>query len=255
MVAEVKYSEELAKLFEGWDETLIWSCLQGVMGHLYADSAENTTSAMALLGDFCFFAGNPDKELVLYKPEWFKRDFLIMVSQNDQWGRLIEECYKDKAKKVTRYAIKKEPDVFDKDKLENAINTLEDGYTIKMMDEELFTRCKEISWCRDWVSQFSDYEMYQRYGMGVVILKDDEIVSGASSYSGYIGGIEVEIDTKEEFRRNGLAYVCAARLILECCKQGLYASWDAQNKWSVALAEKLGYHYSHDYTAYEIWGY
>ena len=52
------------------------------------------------------------------------------------------------------------------------------------------------------------------------------------------------IDTRENHRRRGLAYVCGARLILECLDRGLYPSWDAQNKASVALAEKLGYHYS-----------
>ena len=82
---------------------------------------------------------------------------------------------------------------------------------------------------------------------------DGEVVSGASSYSSYTGGIEVEVDTKEEYRRNGLATACAAKLIIECLKRNLYPSWDAQNKWSVALAEKLGYHYSHAYTAYEMW--
>ena len=29
----------------------------------------------------------------------------------------------------------------------------------------------------------------------------------------------------------------------------------AQNLWSVALAEKLGYHFDHAYTAYEITDY
>ncbi|MDD6328823.1 MAG: GNAT family N-acetyltransferase, partial [Lachnospiraceae bacterium] len=38
-------------------------------------------------------------------------------------------------------------------------------------------------------------------------------------------------------------------------KENKYPSWDAQNKWSVGLAEKLGYHFSHEYTAYEINGY
>ena len=88
--------------------------------------------------------------------------------------------------------------------------------------------------------------------MGVVILKDGEIVSGASSYSGYIGGIEIEIDTREDYRRKGLAFAAGAGLILECLKRGLYPSWDAQNKWSAALAKKLGYHDSHAYTAYEV---
>lgn len=67
-----------------------------------------------------------------------------------------------------------------------------------------------------------------------------------------MGGIEIEIDTKEEHRRQGLAYACGAKLILECLNKGWYPSWDAQNKWSVALAEKLGYHFSHEYPAYEV---
>ena len=78
------------------------------------------------------------------------------------------------------------------------------------------------------------------------------MVAGASSYSRYNDGIEIEIDTKTEHRRKGLASVCGAKLILECLDRDLYPSWDAQNMWSVGLAEKLGYHYSHTYTAYEI---
>ena len=86
-------------------------------------------------------------------------------------------------------------------------------------------------------------------------MKGEEIVAGASSYSGYQGGIEIEIDTKEAYRRQGMAYACGARLILECLERGWYPSWDAQNLWSVALAQKLGYHFEHEYTAYEIWGF
>ena len=99
-----------------------------------------------------------------------------------------------------------------------------------------------------------------------MVLKDKIPVAGASSYSAYRGtdrrdeagkngGIEIEIDTREDYRRQGLASVCGARLILECLDRGLYPSWDAQNRWSVSLAEKLGYHFSHEYTAYEIQGY
>ena len=42
-----------ASVFEGWDETLIWSCLQGVMGEVYAVEGENgTLLAQAVLSDF-----------------------------------------------------------------------------------------------------------------------------------------------------------------------------------------------------------
>ncbi|MNI84792.1 GNAT acetyltransferase [compost metagenome] len=75
-------------------------------------------------------------------------------------------------------------------------------------------------------------------------------VAGASSYSVYNEGIEIEIDTKPEFRNRGLATACGAKLILECLERGLYPGWDAQDLRSVALAEKLGYHMDYPYTTY-----
>lgn len=252
MIYEIKETGKTAALFAGWQETLIWSCLQGVMGKIYADSLEKPASAMALLGDFCFLAGKPDEELVRYGKMWDHRNFLILVPENEEWGALIEASYGKAARKVARYAIKKEPDVFDRSKLDRMTEALPDAYELKRIDEVLFYRCREIGWCRDWVAQYEDYALYQKYGLGAVILKDGEPVSGASSYSGYRGGIEIEIDTREDYRRKGLATVCGAKLILECLDRGWYPSWDAQNKWSVALAEKLGYHFDREYTAYEV---
>ena len=252
MIFELKQTKKAAELFEGWEETLIWSCLQGVMGSLYVDSLEKPASAMALIGDFCFLAGKPDKEIVWYKPRHGWRDFMIIVPQSRLWENLIEECYKERAKKIVRYAIKKEPDVFDCEKLQAIVDKLPDGYHLKMIDEKLFWQCREIEWCRDLVWQYDDYARYQKYGLGAIILKDEEPVSGASSYSSYIGGIEIEIDTRKDYRRRGLAYISGAKLILECLKRGWYPSWDAQNRWSVALAEKLGYHFDYEYVAYEV---
>ena len=205
--------------------------------------------------DFAFYAGNPSEELVKYKPESCKQDFIIMVPQNAGWAELIEKCYGDKAKKVTRYAIKKEMDIFDVEKLQQAVDSLQSGYVLKKMEETEYNMCKKNTWANDLVSQYKDYKDYKNLGLGIAVLKDGELVAGASSYSRYDKGIEIEIDTQEDQRRKGLAYACGAKLILECLEEGLYPSWDAQNKWSVALAEKLGYHFSHEYVAYEIMGY
>ena len=60
-------------------------------------------SAMAYVGCFAFYAGKPDRELVINKPE----GFVIMVPQNKAWEACIEECF-PMAKRVNRYAIKKE---------------------------------------------------------------------------------------------------------------------------------------------------
>ena len=247
--------KRVENIFGNWQETIIWSCLQGILGEVYVDDKEKPTSAMAMLGDFAFFAGEPKEDLVLYKPEGCNKNFIIMVPQNDGWSELIERCYREKAKKVTRYATKKEPYVFNKEKLKCIIAGLSKEYTIELINKDIYEKCKAENWSRDLVSQYKNYDMYKKYGLGVAILRDDKLISGASSYSSYKDGIEIEIDTKEEYRRKGLAYVCGAKLILEALERNLYPSWDAQNKWSVALAEKLGYNYSHEYTAYEIWDY
>ena len=254
MIYEIQDTDRCLHLFENWDETLIWSCLQKIMGKIYGDDPNHPAAALAVQGDFTFFAGNPNAELVSYKPDFCSGDFMIMVPQNGRWENMITQIHGDRARVTSRYAIKKEPGVFDKEKLERAAASLPEGYELSMIDERLYQMCREKAWSADLVSQFPDYETYTRLGIGAVICKNNVIVSGASSYSRYRGGIEIEIDTKEEYRRGGLAYACGAKLILECLKRNLYPSWDAQNLGSVALAEKLGYHYSHAYTAVEIWG-
>lgn len=255
MIYKLKDTKKAEELFANWQETIIWSCLQKIMGEIYVDNLEKPQSVMAILGDFCFFAGKRNEELLLYKPESCKQDFIIMVPENEEWEDFIASQYGKRAKKVTRYAMKKEENIFNKDGLQRAVSMLPSEYTIKMIDEEIFNWCKENDWSKDLVSQFQCYEMYRKLGIGVVILKDGMPVSGASSYSRYQEGIEIEIDTRMEYRRKGLAYACGAKLILECLERNLYPSWDAQNKWSVALAQKLGYHYSHDYQAFEVTDY
>ena len=86
----------------------------------------------------------------------------------------------------------------------------------------------------------------------MVILKSGRIVAGASSYTRYKEGIEIEVDTIEDERRKGLATIVCAALILQCLEEGLYPSWDARNMNSVRLAEKPGYEFDHEYTAYEV---
>ncbi len=121
-----------------------------------------------------------------------------------------------------------------------------------MFDEQLVRESFEQSWSRDFCAQFRDTEDFLARGIGVGALFEGKLVAGASSYSIYRGGIEIEIDTKPEFRRQGLATTCGAKLILECLSRGLYPSWDAYDLRSVSLAEKLGYHLDRPYVVYAL---
>jgi GNAT superfamily N-acetyltransferase len=252
-IRKIEHPKCAAALFAGWEETIIWSCLQGMMGNVYGDDPEHPASAAAVLGDFCFLAGEPSRVLAAYKPESVPQDFMIMVPKNEAWGQVIQDCWGEKAKEITRYALKKDPNAFDRKRLLTMTLGIPDGYEIKSIDKALYQKCRNEAWSRDLVKQYPDFGEYERLGLGFAVLYGGEIVAGASSYSSYQEGIEIEIDTRRNHRRKGLARACAAALILECQRRGLYPSWDAHNSESLALAEQLGYRLAHPYTAYEIY--
>ena len=124
------------------------------------------------------------------------------------------------------------------------------GFVLKPIGEEEFTAALKETWSRDFCSQYRDAEEYAAHGVGVVALRDGELVAGASSYTWYPGGIEIEIVTRQDVQRCGLGSACASQLILNCLDRGLYPSWDAANQTSLHLAESLGYAFSHEYAAY-----
>ena len=246
MIYELEDTSKAEKIFDGWEETLIYSCLQKVMGKIFVTDIDAPQSAFAFIGCFGFFAGKPDRELVINKPE----GPVILVPQNEAWEELIEDVYPD-AKRMTRYAIKKDTR-FDTDSLSKNLQMLPEGYELREIDGEIYDRCLEDPVTSEFVSLFESKERYLKDGRGIVILKNGEIVSGASSYSRYSEGIEIEVDTVEPERRKNLAIIVCSALILRCLNEGLYPSWDAQNMGSVHLAEKLGYEFDHTYVAYEV---
>ena len=237
-----------ATFFEGWQESMILSCLQKVMGKLFVTDLNAPRSALAFVGCFGFYAGEPDSELVRNKPD----GLTIMVPRTEDWAKLIEDVF-PATKKVTRYAIKKDTK-FVKEALEKNISELPAEYEPAEIDAELYDQCLLRPATADFVSSFDNKEHFLKMGRGVVVLKNGEIVSGASSYSRYNEGIEIEVDTVKTERRKHLALAACSALILNCLEEGLYPNWDAQNMASVHLAEKLGYELDREYTAYEVPG-
>lgn len=132
------------------------------------------------------------------------------------------------------------------------LSTLPEGYELKKIDASLVeeTSLHEVS--EDLTSQYDSNEDYIKRGVGYCLLKDGQVVCGASSYSIYDSGIEIEVGTHPEHRRKGLATVVSSALILEYLDRGLYLSWDASYLNSVALAQKIGYIMEEPYDTYYI---
>ena len=242
-------TSQIAALFGNWPETLIWTCLEGLMGQIHVDDSQSPQSALALYGRqsfFAFLAGKPNAAL-LRKCEG--KD-IILVPQDQAWADLIEEIYGDRVRSFTRYATKKDT-LFDREYVQRLADSLPEGFEVTSINRNLYETCLAEAWSQDLVGNFADFEQFLELGLGFVVLHKGQVVSGASSYASYSGGIEIEVDTREGYQGQGLATICAAKLVLTCLEREFYPSWDAHTLTSLKLAEKLGYELDKAYQAYE----
>ena len=162
---------------------------------------------------------------------------------------VIEAAWGDRVRPHTRFATRKDIHRFDRGKLAS-LAVPPEGFLLSPIDMEAYTLLGEAAWSQDLVGLFQDGADFPRRGLGVVAWHGGEIVAGASSYAVFDGGIEIEIDTRPDFRQLGLATACGAALVLSCLERGLYPSWDAHTSISLHLAEKLGYVSAGPYLVY-----
>ncbi|MGL4570577.1 MAG: GNAT family N-acetyltransferase [Clostridium sp.] len=246
-----KIKDRLSNIFKGMHDTCILSALQGYMGTIWVDNVQDPMAAQIIVGDFVFYAGQSDlveaKELLENLPN----NSLVIV-EDSKWGDKIENIYKGNIDKFQRYAFKKDVESLDINKIESFISKLPKGYELKKVDFNIANSKSFNELSEDFTAQFNSVEDFINRGTGYCIFHGEKVVSGATSYSIYNNGIEIEIDTHEEHRQKGLATVVAAALILECLKEGKYPSWDAANLNSVKLAKKLGYVLDKPYDTYYV---
>ena len=103
LIQELTRPQNATAVFEGWEDTIVLSCLSGMMGHIYGDDLVTPSAALAVLGDFCFFTGRPSPELIDFAAGLFCRGG-ILVPQNEGWSALIQNRWKQKLFSSTRYA-------------------------------------------------------------------------------------------------------------------------------------------------------
>ncbi len=232
---------------------LIRSCLDGHWGEAYGDHPLKPGAAVLMSGDFASFGGDPKRpaarqlagKLALAKG----KSWLVPAAEG--WEEHLVFWQPKHMEKGVRYAVAREAE-FDKARLFELSSAIPSEFSLHFIDKALYEKAMAEAWCRDFCSQFMNEEDYARRGIGVAALRGEELAAGASSYVTYNGGIEIQTDTREDMRRQGLAAACCARLILACLQKGIEPSWDAANPASLALAQKLGYTFSNTYDIWEV---
>lgn len=243
----------LQPLFATAEDSILISCFTGWFGEAFADDRTAPRIGGIFVADFGMVAGDAAHpqahDLLDCVPS---NRLCILIPHEACWEAVIEAHFGTRAQRIERYATKKEGDVFDRNHLQELVDSLPPAYSLVPLDGEWFETALQTDWSRDLCANFQDASDYAARGLGVLALHQGVPVGGASSYTSYPGGIEIEIDTHRAHRRQGIASACGAALILRALEQGLYPHWDAMTPTSLHLAEKLGYHLSHAYPAYVI---
>lgn len=263
MISELFGREQCAiaaPLFSQMEDTTILSCLQDYpSSHVWVDDVQEPSCAHVLMGGagkgtggFSFVAGDAAspaaKELVAAWPRE-NSGCCTIVPQNESWARVIEEVF-PKSTRHTRYAMSKSEHHFNRDRLCSMAVSPSPELSVVRIDCSMYDTIYSNGWSRDLVANFPDGHTFERMAVGFACLHEGKIIGAASCYSVYDGGIEIEVDTREDFRRRGVARACAASLVLYALEHELYPSWDAANLMSVGLAQSLGYVFNHEYPAY-----
>lgn len=239
-------------LFANHTDSLVRSCMQGYFGNAWVDHMEHPTCARIIVASFCFFAGDPVGPAAISLVMDMPYGFSILVPPDDAWKRLVTEAWGDRAERVIRYAFARDDSGFHKPHLQNLRQRLPVGFTLRRFDAEVARLALAEGWSESFCDNFADADDFLRRGRGWAVMKDGALVSGCSSYTSYREGIEIQVATRDEYQRMGLASACSAALILECLDEGLFPHWDAASDISCRLAKSLGYRASGEYEAFVV---
>lgn len=119
---------------------------------------------MVVVAEFCYLLGYTedvsDKVAVKELLEQFKRK--IIVSYSNYGVSVIEKYFPNNHKKYSRYAIKKEPDVFQRDKLKSFIEAVEPKFHIEKIDESNYNKVLEDEFMADCCSNLESVALAEK---------------------------------------------------------------------------------------------
>lgn len=235
--------EAVAALFQGYRwNYLPDAILEGQLGEGLVDDAREPHVAVLRVpklklhipaGD----TGHPaTREYVASLPR-----FSSLIFASEGWEDLLEHTHAGKFIAMQRYAFTSEK--LDIEHLRTLASQVPAGYRLEQIDLDLAQKLatEKSEFASGHTLNFDSAEDFIARGFGFSVLEGAEIVSAATTFAICSKGIEIQVSTREKHRGKGLATAVTARLLIHSLRNGLDPNWDAENRRSASLAERLGY--------------
>jgi hypothetical protein len=222
-------------------------------GRVFVDHPQNPAVALIWTGvGYYFLGGIPSGQTDLLSISHCLEEFLIPASRamgetgyilitSPGWEEHIAQLLPGRAPiTIFRRTFTFEPGAFYQ--AAGRLPELPRDLTLARMDETLAERSGlPPSW--------RSPQNFVQDGLGFAILSGEQIVSSCTSVFACRRGLEMDVNTAEEFRGRGLASIAAAAFIRECLRQNRQPNWETfwENEPSTKLAQKLGYQIKEEY--------
>jgi len=127
------------------------------------------------------------------------------------------------------------------------------GFVIRHLNKELLDNKLSLKLgisSRFWASK----DDFIKNGIGICVMKDDEIISLCYSACVVDGLAEIDVISHENYRGMGYATLAVQSFISECVRQGVTPTWDCfvSNAASMNLATKTGFEQEQTYFFYSF---
>jgi hypothetical protein len=242
--------DALAPLFREnrYDTVLMNSVLEGCFGVSYADSRATPSTARLDSGAFTILGGNPKANAVTALLRHVPISYV--TPQNSEWRQVLEVEFGNRLSPLRFTEFSSES--LNVNHLIKLARELPDDLELRNIDKPLAERLVSDLNNEYFFENFESIEDFLKRGMGYCILHKKVIVSAATSMARCNKAVDIEIETKSEYRKRGLGTIVGAKLALDCLENGINPKWLAANVDSEKLAQKLGYVKVNTYETFEI---